>query len=353
MLASVQAQTRRDRTALPNYTNTQLPQWYFYNASGNNTVNFTGSSPTTSNNGLRPVDPTTLSPLTDDDVIATNSYIDKNGNLLFYVVNTKCNTYGGTSPNFCTVIYDANNNVIGNDITYNVSNNTFGREISIIPINILCSIPTFHIITAGRVLKLEYNKTTLQYGNIVLANKASISYLYGANGPWGDGILVGNGQTNLREYPIAVSKPINGKYHIYSINQNSGGNPYKVLRRITVDATDDTYSINDDINFNSYYPAFVIPNTQYATEFGGSGSEMELNSNGSQLAFSDQQYIMVFNVNTNGSVNISNSNYAPYRWYNFNGGSTGTDYNIAGLEFNASNQIVFSRYDRNPNNTLS
>ena len=358
---------RRSRTDLNAATNAntspQSPQWYSYNTSGNNTIDFTSISPTISNSNLA------FSDLPNDNnppihilgIISTNTYSDRSGKILFYVANVLTDAYSG---NTCTVVYNANKEPIKGATTnanmneYMFNMDKISREIAIVPMLNNCE-PYFHIITSGCILKLEFNK----HDNINPATSPTVTPLYdNANNVfnWGFGIPISNGSSNKRDYPIAVSKPINGIYSIYTlVGDQIIGSSVKRIRRVTVNTSDinnpPILTINDDISFDGAIS--FGGNSAYVVNLQCNGTEIELSADGSKLAISEQNYIFLYQINSSDGKVVSNNNISnsPFRYYNYNTISAtnlNSDYNIAGLEFNSNNQLVFSRYDRVPTNTL-
>jgi hypothetical protein len=262
-----------------------------------------------------------------NNIVGSNSAVDAQGELIFYVITTPNQWY----------IFDRNNTIKAQGNYSSSGRQEFApREIPIIPH--ACNTK-FDIWINSDLIKYEPTLSSLgsfqRYGITISGQQER--FLFGNN-------LIQGSPSSSRFYTsIAVAKSSNDDmYDLYTFGANNpGGNGNRSL-------------IHCKINPNLYTPMLSPPNnlnigivTNFnsiniaGNNFNEYQSNLEVSPNKQFLAYADDTKIYVYNLNGNGSIGSLHSqyNYQP---------NIDNNYCIAGIEFSAnSSTIVFTRFARN------
>jgi hypothetical protein len=297
---------------------TQLPNWYTfdYQPSGlygsGNVDKFTTSGPAFVAN----------LPVAHDEnggVIksydAVNSMYDNGGNLLFFIVYSHSKGY----------IYDKVGNIIENAITLNTHDFVWDlgvavTEIPIIPIS--CNL--YHAIIGTSIIQID-----------IATNHWTDLQTIDANAKI-EPVQVGLVQTQVHDRTfmtsVAIGHVTQSSYTVFYLAQEN--NDF-YLRSKVINKFSAPYQT---AYFNQVITTIFSPVVNYSN----SVSEMELSPDENLLAFSDDNAIFLYTVNTDGSPGTLQNSYT-YQSYTL---PPPYPYRIAGLEFDASSKVLaFSMYD--------
>ena len=255
--------------------------------------------------------------------ISSNSAVDKNGNLVFYVINT-VNKF---------LVYDKTNTLI-------YSSNDGGKYINEIPIIKRGSCGLYDIIIGAKILVYneKYNSIDTDYDSYTFSSDDN------GNSSELSGINLGDGSLTLKGFNYCALNNGNGEfYYLYSISFNGrsggleGANIKLVQRKLNYKTK--VVTLESTLDLGS-----LLHQSDIAT-FSLFLSEMEVSPDGSKLAFADNSRVLIYNLNSNGTIG------SKYHEYNYNNPITTA--RIAGLEFSAdSKYLSFTKFNTNSNEAV-
>ena len=286
---------------------TQQSNWYIYQPSnfGKN-VTFSQTSSSIGTNFPWPK----YQNMNIDNYVSSNSAVDKNGNIVFYVINTVGKL----------LIYDKTNTLIYSENPWS------GKYINEIPIIKRGNCGYYDIVIGDKIL--VYNQTL----NIIDTWNAAYQWYSNSYGESNLTYLnLGSGSIELQGYCYAVRNKSNGEYYnLYTLsgNHKSGGTNGKAINLISRKVN---YKTNSVV-IESKVELGNVQNPNSNETFSWYLSEMEVSPDGSKLAFADDNTIYVYSLNTDGSIG---SKYYEYM-YNYQV----TMARIGGLEFSADNKYL-------------
>lgn len=299
----------------------QIPNWYFFKPSSNGSVIRFNPSPSLYSSSI-PVfmDHTGINPISN--YYAVNTLFDDNGEALFYIVLTELN--GGTSGYF----YDKNGNILlEKDFfdPYLFTNTVPSREIPII--NLGCG--KHHAIVGNFIIEIDIKNNTW-------------SNLFSSSNPLGNLNVFGmSGSPDNITTALEIGSLNASTYKIYNLIGNYPGAGNRSIRVVEINYLSNVVANTTDYNITTV----TLPgsSTPISTNFTGSISELEVSPNNDYLAFAEDEYLLVFNLDGSGNINSSSP---IYKYYFYQNTPSTKDYSIAGLEFTRnSNSLVFSRFD--------
>ncbi len=258
-----------------------------------------------------------------NDYFASNVQTDVNGKVLFTVINTGGYTY----------IYDRNNQAAQSTSFIGNSWAGWSREISIVAID---EGVRYHIISGDRII--EYSIANNSFENPISTGATIL-----------DGINFLTGNINFKITTGAISKVISNDgcktgYRYYYLGKNLPGQTSYTIKMIEYTKGTDGENI---VNCTGRQPQPLFSTTSKTVNdvcWGGSSSsfidlpsEFEISNDGTKIAFASSRELLVYNINSNGTVGSLFKSYA----YNCVEGSF-QSYQANGIEFEDNNSLVFN-----------
>jgi hypothetical protein len=233
---------------------------------------------------------------------AMNAATDVNGRLIFYVLTTLDRTY----------VYDKNNNIVNNWLGSS-------KEISVVTID---EGVRYHIIAGGKIKSYNLAKNEI-------IDEAEIAT---------PGTELALGANTFKETVQAVrtfssSSSCQEGYDAYFVLGNGNGAWDRTIVRLRYTKA----KYGNDISENNF--ARTEYNITTATfGFNYYISEIDLSDDGSRLALADLHKIVVFSIDEDGDLELSNTVTSDY--YN-----TNYALGVGGIEFVGNNKLLYSVFN--------